>query len=206
MEGKIILNVSQIKDKLGRFSAPKAQSLGRRKAETITQQRKQRFLNIFQNHEITKEIAGGSSGQGSLGVTGNLFSFIGFAGGSDPTDDLYNYLQESIGLSNAAGIFDLSSKTIRFKMDLPSNNGIKSVTDMSNYTDDWAAGKSWVSMIEHGIPGLNKYKYSENPSELGGDSRSGTGLQRSNQIRSASYKARKYLTEMLKILIKSENR
>lgn len=203
MEGRIILNVSQIKDKIARFSYPKAQVIGREKAAVIVKNHKTRFLSKFQSHPITEEIESGASAAGSLQVDGNLFSFIGFESGSEPIQDLYDYLKDSIKFIDLPGIYNAAAKTLTYKMAKPDPDRIKTVTDMANYTDNWSHGKSWVSMVEHGIPGLNKYKYSEDPTVFGEDSRSGTGIQRRNVIHSGSnYVAKKYLTELLKLLDK----
>ena len=204
MQGKIILNVAQIRDKIDRFSYPKAQSIGKEKARIITNTHKERFLNKFQSHDITEEINAGASATGSLQVNGNLFSFIGFESGSQPIQDLYEYLQNSIKLIDLPGVYNATTKTLTYKFTKPEPDRIKTITDMANYTDKWSHGKSWISMVEHGIAGLNKYKYSDDPTVLGGDSRSGTGIQRRNVIHSsANYVAKKYLTELLKLLDKT---
>lgn len=206
--GSIIINSAHIKDKIERFSFPKAQSYARKEAKIILTERKKQFLQKFQSHRITKEIEGGESGDGTLDVSGNLFSFIGFDQGSTPIQDLYEYLEESIFLPETPGQYNAADKTISFKFSLPNPEGIKDVTDLSKYTHgnnktNYGAGRSWVYSIERGIPGLSQYKYSEDDKELGGDSRSGTGLQRKNVIHpGATYKAQKYLSDLLKILLK----
>lgn len=210
MAATVTINIAQIRDKINRFSLPKAQNVGLVKAKAIFDVRKQRFLEKFDNDPITKEIEAGPTAGGSLDVNGNLFSFIGFDAGSTPIEDLYYYLNNAIHLVSRRGIYNAGDKTLIFKMSIPTEEGIKKVTDLAQYTINnnetgWGTGRSWVYSIERGIPGLNKYKFSTDPSVLGTDSRSGTGAQRKNSIHGgAAYKARSYLTKMIKILTERE--
>ena len=165
-------------------------------------------MEAFDEHEVSLEISAGAEPNYSVdGVSGNLFSFIGFDNGSNPVEDLYQYLNEVIKLANRRGKFDLGSRTITYTMSGPTEEGIKKKTDLSQYTinnneTSWGEGMSWVEMVERGIPGLNKYKFSNDPKVLRAESRSGTGLQRHNVIRPTSSvsRPREYLTELLKIL------
>ena len=53
------------------------------------------FLESFENHEVTKEIEQGESGEnisGTLKGYGNLFSFIGFENGDSPTEVVKNLI------------------------------------------------------------------------------------------------------------------
>lgn len=207
MPFKVIINVGSIRDKINRFSLPKAEAAGLKKARLEVETRKQKFLTEFENHPVSQDIQGGpSQNNGISGQNGNLYSFIGFDSGSDPIGDLHYYFSNAIRLISRKGIYNASSKTLTYRMSIPSEEGIKRVTDLAKYTQNnnensWGEGRSWAFSIERGIPGLNKYKFSNNEKVLGGESRSGTGLQRHNIIHAgANYKPRKYITELLKIL------
>lgn len=212
MASTIIIYLSQIKDKALRFSYPKANSAGTIKARKIANDRKEKFLQAFDNHEISQEIKAGAEKEGNVDdVKGNLFSFIGFESGETPVEDLLYYFEQAISLVNKKGIYDNVSKTFTYKIRGPTEEGIKKVTDMANYANAnnntrFGHGLSWVSMIERGIPGLSNYKFSTESEELYGknskaeESRSGTALQRKNQIRSAEYQAKEYLSKLLEIL------
>lgn len=209
----ITINQSQIKDKILRFSYPKANSVATEKARGIASQRKTKFLQEFDNHPVSQEIKSGAQKEGNVdGVRGNLFSFIGFEAGETPVEDLYYYFEQAINLVSRRGVYDNATRTFTYKMRGPTEQGILKVTDMSKYAisnnrTKFGAGLSWVAMIERGIPGLSQYKFSTDQEELRGKnpkkgaSRSGTGLQRKNEIHpGASYQAREYLTELLQIL------
>lgn len=202
MPGQIVLYDLQIKDKIGRFSLPKAQSVGLKKAQIILTQRKQKFLEDFDNHPISQEISAGPEAGGSLETSGNLFSFIGFDAGSDPVGDLRYYFESVIKLVSRRGIYNKVNKSLEFRYRMPTPEGIKKVTDLQQYTINnnktgYGVGKSWVYGIETGtLINLDRYRYSEEGEK---NSRSGTGIIRKNAINEgASFKAKKYVSDLLK--------
>jgi len=211
MAYKVTINSKQIREKIENATFKKAQPIAQKRAEEVVKKKKEEFLQEFIEHEITQEIlAGPEANYGVSGQNGNLFSFIGFDAGSKPVQDLYKYFEKTIFLSKTFN-YDKTSKTFKFKMAYPTIDDIKDVTDLGNYVSDdngWGEGRSWAISIERGIPGLDRYKFSKDPKILYGknsnsESRSGTGLQRPNAIHpGAAYKARKYVSELLKILNK----
>ncbi len=212
MAAKIFIDVKRVKDKIERFSYPKAKSLAVDKSREIIRERKREFLEAFDDHDVSNELrAGPGSNSGVDGVSGNLFSFLGFDAGSDPVGDLYSYLDSAIHLVSRNLQYNNSSKTFIAKMSLPTQEGIKKITDLKNYATNfnetgYGEGLSWAYAIERGIPGLDYYKYSTDPSQLGKGSRSGTGIQRKKPINEgASHKTRSYLTELLTILAKNSS-
>lgn len=205
------MKINTIKLDTKKFRATIEESAGlvaiapaRKLANNIVKEKREEFLHEFITHEISEEIlAGPETNSGVGGENGNLYSFLGFASGSDPVQDLYTYFSQNIKL-NPRHSYNKSSKTIIFKMDYPSIDEIKEASDLGDYTDEeWGSGRSWAISIERGIPGLAHYKYSLDSKKLKGDSRSGTALQRKNVIHpGAVYKPQKYITTLLKILDK----
>ena len=60
---------------------------------------KSRLIEDFDSHPVTTEIKGGTNASnlsGTLSGYGNLFSFIGFPEGSDPTVVVRNFLQSFV--------------------------------------------------------------------------------------------------------------
>lgn len=186
----------------------KLRQAAQKKAAQLVDKKKQEFLQEFIEHPVTQEIlAGPSQNAGVSGQNGNLASFLGFDEGSEQTaiKDLYDYLSSHIKLRDYFN-YDKTSKTFNFKMSAPTIDDIKGITELSKYASDdngWGEGRSWATSIERGIPGLAYYKFSNDPKILKANSRSGSGAQRKNQIHpGASYKPRRYLTDLLKLLSK----
>ena len=127
------------------------------------------LIKQFKAHPITIEIDAGptaSNSSGTLGGYGNLFSFIGFSSGNDPTAVIKKIFSEKIKFKvNRIG------KTGKYRITcfIPTLQEIYGLTPLP-----WAAGKSWVDGIERGMSNLGSYLYS--PSGFGTSS-SGTGIQ-----------------------------
>ena len=137
------------------------------------ERKQENLVKKFKAHPITIEINAGptaANSSGTLGGYGNLFSFIGFSSGDDPT----------------AIIKQIFSEKIKFKVRRQNNSGkykitfyIPSVEEIYNLTPlPWASGKSWVDGIEKGMSNLGSYLYS---SSGFASSTSGTGLQAKNK-------------------------
>lgn len=201
----ISLNSKQIKDKIESAAYFKVLSIAKKKAEQAAKEKKVEFLQRFVEHPITQELLDPSENYGVDGQNGNLFSFLGFDSGSKPVEDLYKYFEKNIKLQEKY-TYDKSNKTFKFTVTYPNIDEIKEFTDLGKYSTEnnengWGEGRSWAISIERGIPGLAYYKFSTDQKVLGGDSRSGFGLQRHNQIHvGAAYKPKRYISELLKIL------
>jgi hypothetical protein len=198
---KITINQREFREIIGNAAAKIALVPAKKLAAQIVEFKKKEFLDEFDSHDVSTEIKAGAEPNFGIGdANGNLFSFLGFNAGSDPVGDLRSYLNKSIKLGPSYA-YNKGTRTYTFKIQFPTIDEIKEVTNLGNYTDDgWGENRSWAISIERGIPGLNRYKYSLNEKELGGNSRSGTGLQRKNILRNSQYKPRKYISELLKIL------
>ncbi|MDB4314545.1 hypothetical protein N9955_00800 [bacterium] len=148
------------------------------------------MLKAFESHPVTMEIKAGprsSNLSGLLGGQGNLFSFIGFDVGSNPTDPISQELR----------------KKIRFTIQRRSNNGKYSVKMLIPSKEElesvapipWLSGRSWIDGIEKGLAGLGSYLYSSSGIP---NSRSGTGIQSGKTVRSGvSLKGSKYVSAIL---------
>ena len=137
---------------------------------------KNKMIVEFLNHPVTLEIKGGTSSgniSGTLGGATNLFSFIGFESGSDPTDAI-----EKILASTNFRFTRTTSNSVEFEIDIPEAAEIFAATPMP-----WAPGRSWAKGIETGISGLGYYLKIRKDS-----SRSGLGIQSSRKVRKSGSK------------------
>jgi hypothetical protein len=143
------------------------------------------FFKEVDNHPVTQEIAGGpeaSNISNTLGGKGNLFSFIGFEKSASPVEDLMNALEKSFSIKKQE-----KKDRNRYIINFATLDKIKNVTKMP-----WESGNSWVARIEKGISGFSNYMYKKFES-----SRSGSGIQATNNIRGGSYKKTSYLTAII---------
>ena len=149
---------------------------------------KNRMIAEFLNHPVTVELKQGidaSNISGTLGGATNLFSFIGFNSGSDPTKDIENVLQTARFEYAKARL-----KTIEFSIYIPDPKDVFDATPMP-----WAPGRSWAKGIESGISGLGYYlKVTRD------NSRSGLGIQSSRRVRKGGvkFKNTQYISALLK--------
>ena len=163
-------------------------SLVRAKAEAIKN---------FDNHPVTRELRGGPDSanvSNTLGGRGNLFTFIGFREGNDPTKLIERAIQSSrinktpairqVGKNK--GIYQVS-----FRATVPSKRELESVTPMP-----FESGRSWLTSIEKGISGLSYYIYNKTKDIK--SSRSGKGIQsRHPYISGLRYRPTSYISPIL---------
>jgi hypothetical protein len=148
------------------------------------QKAQKNFLDNFEKHPVTMEIAAGASAtniSGTLGGIGNLFSYIGFSAGSQPLAALRPLLaQYEIRYHHT------KSKTI-INITVPVAAAIFKVTPLP-----WASGRSWVKGIETGISGLGRYLYQDSA-----NSRSGSAVQAKGRLRGSKFNNTSYLSSLL---------
>ena len=148
---------------------------------------KKSMVREFMNLPVTREILAGPSASnisGTLGGYGNLFSFIGFNAGERPIDPIINLLnQTSITVSRVS-----RSGSINVRITMPSSDDIFAATPLP-----WATGISWAKRIEVGLSGLGVYLNKESAY-----SRSSTGLQVENKLRSGSFSNTPYISRFIK--------
>lgn len=153
------------------------------------EQVKREMINDFLDHPVTKEIKDGPSAQNisnTLGGYGNLFSYIGFYDGEDPTEPILDELRKSTivfsRLIDGGAVWNIY---------IPAKQDIWEVTPMP-----WAEGRSWAKGVETGISGLGEYFYTLR----GGlqNSRSETAVQVKSKLRGKNrFKNVKYISDLL---------
>jgi len=188
--GKILFDVQEAIQETSAFQ---------NKAEEVVKENylesKEKFMDDFENHPVTKEIQDGpmaSNSSSTLNGIGNLFSYIGFYASQAPVDELRDLLQKSFSFRKGKRSKDGS----KFIITYPNMEEIKKNTPMP-----WEGGRSWVSGIEKGISGFGNYIYK---TFIGG--RSGEGLQSSNKVRGSSFKRVRYMSEMIKNFVNNINK
>lgn len=139
---------------------------------------KTQLLNEFDNHPVTQEIKGGPNQNNlsnTLGGYGNLFTFIGFPEGADPTDAVRSFLMTFIRITKKTKDRNLN---INYSVSIPDQQ------DFNFAKMPWESGKNWVSGIESGISGFNYYL-----SKAAQASRSGGAIQVDGNLRSVNSSA-----------------
>lgn len=148
---------------------------------------KRAMMREFDRHPVTQELEAGPTAvnfSGTLGGYGNLFSFIGFPAGSEPTEALRQLLA-SVEFKQT----QFRNRMWYFRVGIPSRADVEHVTPMP-----WEGGNSWAIGIERGISGLSHYMYIK---WMG--SRSGTGLQLPYENwDDLQFETQPYITEILR--------
>jgi hypothetical protein len=143
------------------------------------------FRADFESHPVTQELDGGenaSNSSGTLGGYGNLFSFLGFDRGENPTAPVKTLIQKISLDRNVQG----SSNGFRIKINIPSKEEFATVSPLP-----WEGGRSWLLDIERGISGLGAYLYGRFNA-----SRSGGGIQIKYNYSNRTFRNVKYFSEM----------
>ena len=153
-------------------------------ANKILEEKKQIYLNEFENHPVSIEIDNGpesNNTSNTLNGEGNLFSFIGFNEGENPIQEVSRFIK------NNTEIKEISSKDgiFRFQVLTPSLDELKAITPMP-----FEGGNSWLKGVERGISGFSNYLYGL----ISPRSRSGKAIQSEYKIRRANYKPVKYFS------------
>ena len=192
---KIKLNQNKIAEALAKNS--KMNALINKKVHSIVKQYVQnsqaQMVNEYENHPVTKEIENGpdaSNISNTLGGVGNLFSYIGFEEGSNPTEIVKKILEDSVEVVNRPEV-SVKGKDLKinFPVSAPTMEEIEAMTPMP-----FEGGRSWTRGVEKGISGFSNYifrKFIKN-------SRSSTGIQSESEIRSGNFKPSPYLSLILK--------
>jgi hypothetical protein len=121
-------------------------------ATVMFRRAKNAMLREFETHNITQELRSGNRAvniSNTLGGYGNLFSFLGFENGDDPTTDLEILLR---GVEIRPTVF--RNNIYYFSVNLPTRSEIEEITEMP-----WERGNSWAYGVEKGISNLSYYVY-----------------------------------------------
>jgi hypothetical protein len=150
-------------------------------------------LTEFNTHPVTAEIEAGPRSEnlsGTLGGYGNLFSYIGFGQGTNPTESLRDFLIKTPKVfKNSRFVKRQNSVEFMFRIQIPTTEQMEALSP-SPYE-----GRSWVKGVERGISGLGYYLHSRS-GQLAG-SRSGHGIQTENRLRAMTFKPIRYMTSIL---------
>jgi hypothetical protein len=174
----------------------KLENLADKKVQAGVEEAQNNFIEEFKEHPITKEIEDGpeaSNSSGTLNGQGNLFSFIGFEKGSNPIGPVSNFLKNAFQVKKLKTKINKSKIIINYKVSYPTQKELDSLTPMP-----WEPGNSWLINIEKGISGFSNYinkRFSK--------SRSGTGVQSQENVRSSNFKPTKYVSEIVSNFLKS---
>lgn len=172
---------------------PEAKRMALEMAEEKFESAKIEMMNEFNSHAVTQELEGGPEGENvssTLGGYGNLYSFIGFQEGYDPTAAIKGYLESKVELKRGARLVKGKSEdTYLFEVATPV------IAEIEDLTPSPWEGKSWTRGIERGISGLGYYIYSKIKNFK--NSRSGLGIQAEPKIRELAYKPVKYLSTIV---------
>lgn len=151
---------------------------------------KREMIDEFRKHPITVEIKAGPYAENTSGTLegyGNLFSFIGFDEGDNPT----NAIEGLLNLSKIERGPD-TKDGFMMRIYIPSKEQIFAETPLK-----WATGRSWAEAIERGISGFGQYLNTEAI-----NSHSGTGIQIETKVRKGKFKNTPYISALLKKYLK----
>jgi len=156
-----------------------------------------KLVKAFESHPITREIESGpeaSNISGTLGGSGNLFSFLGFYESDSPIAVVRSFMG-SVQLKRNPKKKKLNNGRVLFEFDvvsLGSKAGLFSDTRLS-----WL-GKSWLKGIESGLSGLGYYLYLSAYDFPG--SRSGVAIQSKppRRVRNLVYRPTQYISALLR--------
>lgn len=167
------------------FSNRAVKKLVRDIVEKEIEKEKILFRNDFESHPITQELDGGENASnisGTLGGYGNLFSFLGFNKGSNPTTPVKILIQKISFNKN----IQISNNGFRIKINVPSKEEFASVARLP-----WENGRSWLLDVERGISGLGSFLYGRFQ-----NSRSGGGIQSKYNYSNRVFRNVKYFSQM----------
>jgi len=189
-------------DKAFQLSVAKSdflKSAARSLAEEVFEDKKDKLIEKFENHPVTKEIDQGPDAaniSGTLGGYGNLFSFIGFDYSSSPLD-IVRVALSRIRLRTSSPTVQVVGNKVEISYKVIDND----VKNLAGKTPmPWESGKSWLFSIERGISGFSNYL---NGLFNASRSRSGAGVQSKNPTRSGTFKNTSYFSKMYNDFVKS---
>jgi hypothetical protein len=149
------------------------------------------FKQNIESHPVTQELEGGenvSNISGTLGGYGNLFSFLGFNNGQNPTIPVKILIQKIFLDRNV----EITKNGFKMIVNIPSKDEFEAVTKLP-----WEGGRSWLFDIERSISGLGAYLYGR----FNG-SRSGSGIQSKYKYTNRTFRPVKYFNNMYNNFIK----
>lgn len=167
------------------FSNRAVKKMVRDIVEKEVEKEKAIFRQDFESHPVTQELEGeenASNISGTLGGYGNLFSFLGFNKGANPTTPVKLLIQKIILDRNVK----TTSNGFQIKVNIPSKEEFAAVSKLP-----WEGGRSWLLDMERGISGLGAFLYGRFAS-----SRSGGGIQSKYKYSNRAFRPVKYFSQM----------
>ena len=143
------------------------------------------FQQDFESHPVTQELDGGENASNisnTIGGYGNLFSFLGFNQGANPTAPV-KFLIQRITLDRN---IQATGNGFKVRVNVPSKDDFGAVSRLP-----FEGGRSWLLDIERCISGLGAYLYGRFAS-----SRSGTGIQSKYNYANKRFRNVKYFSGM----------
>jgi len=173
------------------FTNRNVKKLVRNIVEKEVEKQKILFRTDFESHPVTQELDGGENASnisGTLGGYGNLFSFLGFSQGVNPTSPVKSLIK-SIRIDRNV---QTTIQGFKIKVNIPSKEEFGAITPMP-----WECGRSWLLDMERGVSGLGAYLYGRFNS-----SRSGSGIQSKYRYSNRVFRPVKYFSQMYNRFIK----
>lgn len=188
------VNWASIRAKMSKGAETKGRAVARKKVYDLFYRAKRRLLRDFNTHLVTLEIeAGPTFGSknisGTLEGYGNLFSFLGFNRGANPTDTVRQILTEETYYNPNPSY---RNDRWTFRVHYPTRKRISQETEKELSRWD---GNSWVDLIEKGAPGIVNYL---NLKRSNSKSASNFGFQIPWEINDdLEFRPKRYLNEIL---------
>ena len=123
-----------------------------------------------------------------MGGYGNLFSFLGFSRGANPTVPVKLLIRNIMLDRNVQS----NGNVFKFRINIPSKEEFATVTRLP-----WESGRSWLLDIERGISGLGAYLYGRFNT-----SRSGSGIQSKFNYSKRSFRNVQYFSQIYSRFLK----
>lgn len=187
------VNYNQVNRKI--TLARKTQRMAEEAARDRFISAKNQMMDDFNDHPVTRELEDGSLANnisGTLGY-GNLFTFIGFYEGEDPTDDIRQILNEAFLSREKKYEIKRNYFSFHYKVKAPTLDEIEVQTP---YPDGWRGG-SWTRGIEKGISNFPYYLFDDEDGYI--TSRSGHGIQIKNMVQNrGSFTPTQYISQILR--------
>ena len=196
---RVKINYKNIRDKVFKQALTPIRLQAQRQMQAKVDAAQKVMIDTFENHPVTVEIRSGKEGNnisGTLGGYGNLFTYIGFPDGTDPTRGLRNILSKPFQIVFRGFLLRGTEEgDLRFEVRAPNILALEKVTEMP-----WVTGDSWAAGIEEGISGIGQYLALEARA-----SRSGGGIQNVQINMPRTFNTQPYLSTILKSFIDAFN-
>ncbi len=179
--------------KVGRILTEKS----REKALALFEPAKEKMIQQFEEHEVSKEIRAGPDAPDSSFTNGygNLFSLIGFDKDADPVGQASAIIQQETKLGKGKqGARRGFIIPYLYKIESPIEKLEKETLFPGSYST-----KSWLFQIERGLFGFNYYLQSFRRRFSG---RSGSAIQVKTKIRSGQVRGISYFTKIYNNFLK----